>query len=99
MSSEQLPAYPVNKTIQTTTGGIFINYYENNRGEAFRQHGAGNAGDIADAYHGHARTALAMAYIIPQPGIKNVYKPEDALRRGTLFPELDKPFTAHRGAL
>jgi len=42
--------------------------------------------------------ALAMAYIIPQQRITQVYKSIDALKRGTLFPELDKPFMG-RGVL
>jgi hypothetical protein len=41
--------------------------------------------------------SLAMAYIVPQPQITNVYPPEEALRAGTLFPELNKPFTGKRG--
>ena len=41
--------------------------------------------------------SLAMAYVIMQPEVKSVYNPEDALKQGTLFPELDKPFLAYRG--
>ena len=35
---------------------------------------------------------LAIARVVPQPEIKHVYKPDVALRQGTLFPDLDKPF-------
>ncbi len=34
---------------------------------------------------------LAMAYV-PMQKFGEVYSEEDALERGTLFPELDKPF-------
>lgn len=40
--------------------------------------------------------ALAMAYV-PMQCLKNAYSLEEALAAGTLFPELDKPFTAERG--
>ena len=40
----------------------------------------------------------AMAYVVAQPSIAQVYYPETALRQGTLFPELDKPFLGNRGA-
>ena len=36
--------------------------------------------------------SLAMAYV-PQQNWRNLYSPEVALNRGTLFAELDKPFT------
>ena len=41
---------------------------------------------------------LAMAYVIMQPSISKVYGSWDALKRGTLFPELDKPWVGKRGA-
>lgn len=34
---------------------------------------------------------LAMAYVKSQP-FRNVYKPEEAWRRGTLFADLDLPY-------
>jgi len=40
--------------------------------------------------------SLAMAYIIPQSRITQVYKSIYALSQGTLFPELDKPFLGER---
>ena len=43
------------------------------------------------------RRPLAMAFITPQPQITNVYSTTEALRAGTLFPELNKPFTGKRG--
>ena len=43
------------------------------------------------------RRPLAMAYITPQSQITNVLAADDALRAGTLFPELHKPFTGKRG--
>jgi len=39
-------------------------------------------------------TALAMAYIPYQQKCEPVYEPDNALRVGTLFKELDIPFTA-----
>jgi hypothetical protein len=40
---------------------------------------------------------LAMVFITPQSQITNVYAAEEALRAGTLFPELYKPFIGKRG--
>lgn len=40
--------------------------------------------------------ALAMAYV-PMQCLKNAYCLEEALFQGTLFPELDKPFTGVKG--
>lgn len=40
---------------------------------------------------------LAMAYV-PWQYFKDVYEPDRALRCGTIFPELDKPFLGKRGA-
>ena len=40
--------------------------------------------------------ALAMAYV-PMQCLKNAYCLEEALYKGTLFPELDKPFTGVKG--
>ncbi|HIX72853.1 MAG: spore coat associated protein CotJA [Clostridiales bacterium] len=37
----------------------------------------------------------AMAYV-PWQSFKNIYKAEDALRQGTIFEELDLPFTGRR---
>lgn len=39
---------------------------------------------------------LAMAYVPYQP-FERVYEPEQAFARGTLFPDLDKPFLCGRG--
>lgn len=36
---------------------------------------------------------LAMAYV-PWQHLQTVYEPEYGLDRGTIFPELDKPFLA-----
>ena len=38
----------------------------------------------------------AMAYV-PWQELHTTYDPEKALRRGTIFPELDKPFTGRHG--
>lgn len=49
----------------------------------------------------HAKTpfpenpALAIAYVRWQE-MENVYEAEDAYTRGTIFPELDKPFYGRR---
>lgn len=40
--------------------------------------------------------ALAMAYV-PMQCLKNAYCLEEALFNGTLFPELNKPFTGMKG--
>ena len=42
--------------------------------------------------------SLAMAYVIMQPRITKVYDTGNALTKGTLFPELDKPWMGKRGA-
>ena len=42
-----------------------------------------------------ADTALAIAYVRWQD-LNDVYEPEVALKNGTLFPELDKPFYGRR---
>ena len=44
------------------------------------------------------RLPLAMAWFSFQQ-YESVYNPEDAMKRGTLFPELDKPFMAQRRAI
>ena len=43
------------------------------------------------------RSLPAMVYIMPQPEIANTFAPDEALRAGTLFPELRKPFWGRRG--
>jgi len=43
------------------------------------------------------KLALAMAYVPPQPQITHVYKTDVALKQGTLFPDLDKPFLGKGG--
>lgn len=40
------------------------------------------------------RWAIGMGYV-PWQNLDNVYEPAQALRAGTLFPELEKPFMAH----
>ena len=39
---------------------------------------------------------LAMAYV-PMQHFKNVYELDEALSYGTIFPELNKPFTGWKG--
>ena len=39
---------------------------------------------------------LAMAYVTPQHRITRIYASDEALRMGTLFPELYKPFMGRR---
>ena len=41
-----------------------------------------------------ARWEIGMAYV-PWQKMREVYEPAQALRAGTLFPELEKPFMAH----
>ncbi|MCL1807891.1 MAG: spore coat associated protein CotJA [Oscillospiraceae bacterium] len=43
------------------------------------------------------RKPLAMVFITPQQQIVNTLAPIEALRAGTLFPELNKPFMGKRG--
>ena len=43
-----------------------------------------------------ANPVTAMAYI-PFQTDRTVYEADNALLRGTLFPNLDKPFTGRRG--
>ncbi len=40
---------------------------------------------------------VAIAYVNWQKFSKT-YEPQKALERGTIFPELDKPFTGRKGA-
>ena len=42
-----------------------------------------------------ADPAYAIAYVRWQE-LNNVYEPEEALKQGTLFPTLDKPFYGRR---
>ncbi len=39
---------------------------------------------------------LAMAYV-PMQKLRNIYEPAKALMRGTLYPELDKPWDPEAG--
>jgi hypothetical protein len=41
---------------------------------------------------------LAIARVVFQSQITQVYNSLEALKRGTLFPELDKPWVGKRGA-
>jgi hypothetical protein len=43
------------------------------------------------------KLSLAMAYVLPQAQITHVYKTDVALKQGTLFPDLDKPFLGKGG--
>ncbi len=43
------------------------------------------------------REPVAMAYV-PWQYFQEVYDPDKALRCGTIFPELNKPFLGRRGA-
>ena len=49
----------------------------------------GNGGCLNNGLRGLYPT---MAYVPVQEGIRELYEPEDALRLGTVFPELCKPF-------
>ena len=39
------------------------------------------------------KTVIAMAYV-PYQNAERLYSPECGIKNGTLFPELNKPFTA-----
>ena len=41
-------------------------------------------------------TPIGMCYV-PMQKITTVYEPENAWKRGTIFPDLDKPFLDGRG--
>lgn len=43
------------------------------------------------------KVSVAMAYIPYQQYPEQIYSPEKGLSRGTIFPVLDKPFTAAGG--
>ena len=45
-----------------------------------------------------AKISLAMAYV-PMQQLSAVYEDEVALKVGTLFPDLDKPFLMGRGSM
>jgi hypothetical protein len=45
------------------------------------------------------RSLPALVFITPQAQITDVLDAGAALRAGTLFPELNKPFTGRRGEL
>ncbi len=60
---------------------------------------AGGANAMPQFSFNHEKLSLAMAYVLMQPQITKVYKVEDALKQGTLFPDLDKPFLGYRGAM
>ena len=42
---------------------------------------------------------LTMAYVPMQANVEHLYGDEQALTAGTLYPELDKPFTALKGRM
>ncbi|MBQ2283982.1 MAG: spore coat associated protein CotJA [Agathobacter sp.] len=44
------------------------------------------------------RMPVAMAYV-PWQHFNKTYEPQKALRVGTIFPELDKPFTGRNGGM
>lgn len=44
-----------------------------------------------------ANPVVTMAYV-PMQQFGSMYEPEQAWSNGTLFPELNKPFCAYRGA-
>ncbi len=50
----------------------------------------------SDKYEGVDRMPLAMAYV-PWQRWKNVYDLNKALEIGTIFPELNLPYTGRRG--
>ena len=43
-----------------------------------------------------AEYPIAMAYV-PWQHLESVYEPDCALKNGTIFPELNKPFLGKRG--
>ena len=47
-------------------------------------------------YNNFDNLSLAMAYV-PWQKWQSVYEPEKAINIGTIFPELNKPFTGRRG--
>lgn len=55
-----------------------------------------DAGDICCCGGMPEDAVAAMAYV-PWQCMQDTYDPEKALRIGTIFPELDKPFTGRKG--
>ena len=45
----------------------------------------------------YEKLSLAMAYVPFQPAVNKVFNAMEALKIGTLFPELDKPWLGERG--
>ena len=73
-----------------------MDMYDSNTGDMFQDtYAAARAEPDKMDYN---RPPLAIARVVFQPKITKVYKADAALRRGTLFPELDKPFLGKRGA-
>lgn len=52
--------------------------------------------DLSGYARGTDNMTVAMAYV-PWQYLNKTYEPEKALMAGTIFPELDKPFTGKRG--
>jgi len=56
--------------------------------------------DMDVQHHGSTPSRpLTMAFVACQEEITDTYETGEALRNGTLFPELDKPFTGRREVL
>ncbi len=65
---------------------------ENGAGENAGAGAGAGEGDACACYDGTVRESLAMVYS-PRQYWRDAYTPAEALDRGTLFKELDKPLT------
>ncbi len=79
---------------------------ENNSDEAMQQHkhhhdempGEHNYSELKFSSTELKNLPLAMAYV-PMQKYRDSYTYEEALKAGTLFPELDKPFLGRKGMI
>jgi len=74
-----------------------MDFYDFNRMENYIPQGMNMRWEEPDRMQD--RPVFAMARVISQPDITQTYDPNTALKQGTLFPELDKPFTGKRGVI
>lgn len=81
-------------TVRGGCGGTRSGVEERGRGSSCEGDDIGAAGAGAGACL--AGVSLAMVYA-PVQSFQSLYEPEEALSRGTIFQELEKPFLGGRG--
>lgn len=72
-----------------------MDVYSSSRMENYIPHGMNMRWEELDRMQD--KPTLAIARVIPQSNITQAYDTGTALKQGTLFPELDKPFMGRRG--